>query len=177
MILYRIILKQQNVLGRVITLQVLSHVGSRRSTVSGSAQNTPPFLIFLMDVILSCYYMQLPWSPPPPWLPWKMLNGKIKQKAQIIFWCQEEELFWCLNTDAFAFNYITATWYVYMTVTDRDLSPVMFTFSTCFLFSRWKSGPASIEQPLLVSSGNSKCGNWSEGFQAIGLAGKSIKTC
>ena len=63
-----------------------------------------------------------------------------------------------------------------MTVTDRDLSPVMFTFSLYSLFSRWKSGPASIEQPLLVSSGKSKCGNRSEGFQAIGLAGKSIKT-
>ena len=45
------------------------------------------------------------------------------------------------------------------------------------LFSRRKSGPASIEQPLLVSSSESKCGNRSQGFQAIGLAGKSIKTC
>ena len=60
MILHHIILKQQNVLGRVVTLQVLSHVGLRQSAVSGSALNTPPFLIFLMGVILSCYYMQLP---------------------------------------------------------------------------------------------------------------------
>ena len=79
MILHRIILKQQNVLGRVVTLQVLSHVGLRQSTVSGSALNTLPFLIFSngRDSILLLYAIAL--SPPNcPRLPWKMSNGKIK---------------------------------------------------------------------------------------------------